>query len=76
MSTAGRAVAFSGVTVGVGLLTLVLLPVPFLRSLGYGGLLIPLVTVISALTLLPGVTFRVGPPTRPQESARATATPT
>ncbi len=53
MSTAGRAVAFSGATVGVGLLTLVLLPVPFLRGLGYCGLLIPLVTVVAALTLLP-----------------------
>jgi len=53
MSTAGRSVAFSGVTVGIGLLSLILLPVPFLRGLGYGGLLIPLVTVIAALTLLP-----------------------
>jgi RND superfamily putative drug exporter len=61
MSTAGRAVAFSGVTVGVGLLTLVLLPVPFLRSLGYGGLLIPLVTVIAALTLLPVLLSAWGP---------------
>lgn len=61
VSTAGRAVAFSGVTVGVGLLTLVLLPVPFLRSLGYGGLLIPLVTVISALTLLPVLLSAWGP---------------
>ena len=61
MSTAGRAVAFSGVTVGIGLLTLVLLPVPFLRSLGYGGLLIPLVTVIAALTLLPALLSAWGP---------------
>ena len=61
MSTAGRAVAFSGVTVAVGLLTLVLLPVPFLRSLGYGGLLIPLVTVAAALTLLPVMLSAWGP---------------
>jgi putative drug exporter of the RND superfamily len=61
MATAGRAVAFSGVTVGVGLLTLVLLPVPFLRSLGYGGLLIPLVTVVAALTLLPVLLSAWGP---------------
>src|SRR5665213_2977747 len=60
-ATAGRAVAFSGVTVGVGLLTLVLLPVPFLRSLGYAGLLIPLVTVIAALTLLPVLLSAWGP---------------
>ena len=61
MSTAGRAVAFSGVTVGVGLLSLVLLPVPFVRSLGYGGLLIPLVTVVAALTLLPVLLSAWGP---------------
>jgi putative drug exporter of the RND superfamily len=61
MTTAGRAVAFSGATVGVGLLTLVLLPVPFLRSLGYGGLLIPLVTVLATVTLLPVLLSAWGP---------------
>jgi RND superfamily putative drug exporter len=61
MTTAGRAVAFSGATVGVSLLTLVLLPIPFLRSLGYGGLLIPLVTVIAAVTLLPVMLSAWGP---------------
>ncbi|HLI59918.1 MAG TPA: MMPL family transporter [Solirubrobacteraceae bacterium] len=53
MSTAGRAVAFSGSTVAIGLLALIVLPVPFLRSVGYGGLLIPLVSVVVASTLLP-----------------------
>jgi RND superfamily putative drug exporter len=37
MATAGRAVVTSGGTVAVGLLALVLLPVPFLRSIGYAG---------------------------------------
>jgi uncharacterized membrane protein YdfJ with MMPL/SSD domain len=37
------------------------LPVPFLRSVGYGGLLIPLVTVVVACTLLPVVLATVGP---------------
>ena len=36
MATAGRAVLFSGLTVGIGLLALVVLPVPFLRSAGIG----------------------------------------
>jgi uncharacterized membrane protein YdfJ with MMPL/SSD domain len=40
--TAGRAVVLSGTIVAVGLLSLVLLPVPFLRSIGLGGMLIPL----------------------------------
>jgi putative drug exporter of the RND superfamily len=55
MGTAGRAVVFSGTTVAIGLLALIALPVPFLRSVGYGGMLIPLISVLVALTLLPVV---------------------
>jgi putative drug exporter of the RND superfamily len=55
MSTAGRSVAFSALIVATGLLSLVLLPVPFLRSLGYAGLFIPLVSAAVALTLLPAI---------------------
>jgi RND superfamily putative drug exporter len=61
MVTAGRAVAFSGVTVAIGLLALVLLPVPFLHSMGWGGALIPLVSVAVALTLLPVCLASLGP---------------
>jgi RND superfamily putative drug exporter len=61
MQTAGRAVVFSGTTVAIGLLALVVLPLPFLRSIGFGGLLIPLVSVIVALTLLPIVLAKLGP---------------
>src|SRR6185437_3034211 len=61
METAGRAVVFSGTTVAIGLLALVALPVPFLRSVGYGGLLIPLVSVAVATTLLPVILATVGP---------------
>jgi RND superfamily putative drug exporter len=60
MATAGRAVLFSGVTVAIGLLALVLLPIPFLRSVGYGGMLIPLVSVLVASTLLPVLLAGVG----------------
>src|SRR6266571_2829933 len=60
MASAGRAVVFSGVTVAVGLLALVLLPVPFLRSIGFGGMLIPLVSVLVAVTLLPVLLASVG----------------
>ncbi len=59
--TAGRAVVLSGATVAVGLLSLVLLPVPFLRSIGLGGLLIPLVAIIAAVTLLPVMLVSWGP---------------
>ena len=61
METAGRAVVFSGTTVAIGLLALVALPLPFLRSVGYGGMLIPLISVIVALTLLPVVLRKLGP---------------
>ncbi len=61
MSTAGLAVIHSGTTVAVGLLALVVLPVPFLRIIGIGGMLIPLVSVLVALTLLPVVLATVGP---------------
>ena len=61
METAGRAVVFSGTTVAIGLLALVTLPLPFLRSVGYGGVLIPLVSVTVALTLLPAVLGSIGP---------------
>src|SRR5207302_5239907 len=55
METAGRAVLLSGLTVGIGLLGLVILPVPGLRSVGLGGMLIPLVSVAVSLTLLPAM---------------------
>jgi putative drug exporter of the RND superfamily len=60
MQTAGRAVVFSGTTVAIGLLALVALPLPFLRSVGYGGMLIPLISVIVAMTLLPVVLGKLG----------------
>jgi putative drug exporter of the RND superfamily len=61
METAGRAVIVSGLTVAVGLLALVSLPVSFLRSIGYAGVLIPLVAIIVSLTLVPVVLATVGP---------------
>src|SRR3954453_16033288 len=60
METAGRAVVFSGTTVAIGLLALVALPLPFLRSVGYGGMLIPLVSVAVGITLLPVVLSKWG----------------
>jgi putative drug exporter of the RND superfamily len=59
--TAGRAVVLSGATVGVGLLSLVLLPVPFLRSIGLGGMLIPLVAIAASVSLLPVILAAWGP---------------
>ena len=61
IATAGRAVLFSGTTVAVGLLSLVVLPVPFLRGVGVGSMLIPLVSVAIAVTLLPVLLASLGP---------------
>jgi RND superfamily putative drug exporter len=55
MTTAGRSVVFSGATVTLGLALLLFIPVPFVRSLGIGGFLIPLVSVAAATTLLPAL---------------------
>jgi putative drug exporter of the RND superfamily len=61
MASAGRAVVFSGTTVAIGLLALIALPVPFLRSVGYGGMVIPLISVAVAITLLPVILAKLGP---------------
>ena len=61
MQTAGHAVLFSGVTVAIGLLALVVLPVPFMRSMGYGGALIPLASVLTTLSLTPAILAGIGP---------------
>src|SRR4029453_19236530 len=61
LEPAGRAVIVSGLTVAVGLLSLVSLPVSFLRSIGYAGVLIPLVAIVVSLTLVPVVLAAVGP---------------
>jgi RND superfamily putative drug exporter len=61
MEHAGRAVVFSGLTVAIGLLSMIVLPVPMLRSVGYGGVLVPLVSVLVAITLLPVILASVGP---------------
>jgi RND superfamily putative drug exporter len=61
METAGRAVIFSGITVAIGLFALIALPLPFLRSMGYGGMLIPLVSTLVAITLLPVILAKLGP---------------
>jgi putative drug exporter of the RND superfamily len=61
MDHAGRAVVFSGLTVAIGLLSMIVLPVAMLRSVGIGGVLVPLVSVAVAITLLPVILATVGP---------------
>jgi RND superfamily putative drug exporter len=60
MTHAGRSVIVSGSTVAVGLLSMLVLPLPFIRSMGIGGMLIPAVSVIAAITLLPALLAVLG----------------
>jgi RND superfamily putative drug exporter len=60
MTHAGRSVIVSGSTVAIGLLAMVALPLPLLRSMGLGGMLIPLVSVLASLTLLPAMLAVLG----------------
>jgi uncharacterized membrane protein YdfJ with MMPL/SSD domain len=60
MATAGRATLFSGATVAVGLALLVFMPLPFMRSMGVGGLLVPLVSIAASATLLPALLTLMG----------------
>jgi len=60
MTHAGRSVIVSGSTVAVGLLSMIILPLPFIRSIGIGGMLIPAVSVVAAITLLPALLATLG----------------
>lgn len=53
MQSAGRTVLISSTTVAVALSTLLLFPIPFIRSLGVAGVLVPIVASLVAMTLLP-----------------------
>lgn len=60
MQTAGRTVILSGLVVSIGLATLFLVPIPFVRSLGAAGLLVPVISVIATLTLQPALLSYLG----------------
>jgi putative drug exporter of the RND superfamily len=59
--TAGHAVLASGITVAISLLALVVVQVPLVRSMGFGGMLIPLTSTLVVLTLLPVLLSVAGP---------------
>ncbi|MEP7026570.1 MAG: MMPL family transporter, partial [Actinomycetota bacterium] len=78
VATAGRTVAVSGVTVAVALASLMLFPMTFLRSMGYGGVATVLVDMAAGLTVLPALLAVLGPKVnalrvRPQRKAAALA---
>jgi len=61
VGTAGKAVAFSGLAVAIGLSGLLLFEAPALRSFGIGGALTVLASLTFALTFLPAALGMLGP---------------
>ncbi|HLH64053.1 MAG TPA: MMPL family transporter [Ktedonobacteraceae bacterium] len=60
MATAGRTILFSGLTVSTSLLSLLLFPEFFLRSMAMGSIAATLVALLAALTILPAVLALLG----------------
>ncbi len=60
MATAGRTVIISGFIVSIALATLLLVPVPFVRSLGVAGIIVPLSSMLAAITLAPALLSLLG----------------
>ncbi len=58
--TAGRTVVVSGLTVALALSSLLLFPMDFLKSMGYGGMAAVLVAMLAALTALPALLAVLG----------------
>ncbi|HZE06352.1 MAG TPA: MMPL family transporter [Solirubrobacteraceae bacterium] len=61
MDTAGKAVAFSGVTVLISLSAVMLVPSPAFRSMSVGIMFAVIFVLAATLTLLPAVLGRIGP---------------
>jgi RND superfamily putative drug exporter len=60
IATAGRTVVVSGLTVALALSSLLLFPMDFLKSMGYGGMAAVLVAMLAALTALPALLAVLG----------------
>src|SRR3954447_2209386 len=75
MSTAGRTVAFSAVTVACALITLTVFPLGFLKSMGIAGAVVALLAGLAALVIAPAtfalwgdkLAVRRRGPVRPEE---------
>ncbi|HEU4398310.1 MAG TPA: MMPL family transporter, partial [Actinomycetota bacterium] len=69
LATAGRTVAFSGLTVAASLCGLLVFAEPFLRSLAWGGIGVVLVAMVAAVTLVPALLGIWGRRIRPGPAA-------
>lgn len=61
MLTAGRTILFSACTVAAAMATLIIFPIPFLYSMGIGGVVTALLAVATALVVVPTVLSLLGP---------------
>ncbi len=61
MITAGRTILFSACTVAAAMAALIVFPMPFLYSMGIGGVVTTLIAVSTALVVLPGLLRLLGP---------------
>lgn len=61
LATTGRAVVFSGLTVGIGLASLTLLRMNTISSLGLAGMIVVVAAVVYSLTFLPALLAILGP---------------
>jgi len=79
MTTAGRTVMVSGLTIALALASLLIYPQAFLRSMAYGGVAAVLVAMLGALTVLPALLAVLGTRVNalriPRPWRRRTATP-
>ena len=61
MSTAGRAITFSGITVAIGLSAMLFFQGTFLASMGAAGTIVVSIAILYGLTFLPAVLSVLGP---------------
>jgi RND superfamily putative drug exporter len=61
MATSGKAVAFSGIAVAIGLSGLLVFEAPALRSIGLAGSIVVFCSLVYSLTFLPAVLGMLGP---------------
>ncbi|WP_194915558.1 MMPL family transporter [Catenulispora rubra] len=71
VSAAGRTVFFSGLTVAVSLVGLVVYPAPFLRSMGLAATAVVAVDMLAAVTLLPALLAKFGHRIKPASPRRS-----
>ncbi|NUP49900.1 MAG: MMPL family transporter, partial [Catenulispora sp.] len=71
VSAAGRTVFFSGLTVAVSMVGIVVYPAPFLRSMGLASCAVVAVDMLAAVTLLPALLAKYGHRIKPANARRS-----